>query len=125
MSVRSRIQCVHCCEVINLTESEKDIYKGSGVKFARFKDCVLVELIDPLQTPDEHLESVQQITRASVAYCVALLNSPGVELWLVMCSCYQLCDPRRIMPDDPAGIATISHVIREQMRSAACSRRGG
>lgn len=51
MSIADRIEQAPACEVINLSESEKDIYCGSGWKLARFENGVLTGFFNPKDTP--------------------------------------------------------------------------
>ena len=37
------------------------------------------------------------------------------EIWLVMCSCYQLCEPRRVTLTDADALAKMARVFAEQM----------
>jgi len=77
-----------------LTEAEKDIYSGAGRHLAMFKDGVLTELLD--------LSSVAEIADAPHAEANDILTKALAwmeeryslgEIWLVMCSCYELCEP--------------------------------
>lgn len=95
MEVLNRIEQAAACQVINLTDAEKNIYNDSGWKLARFDNGILVGLFDP--TEDILMKATDQeaIDQAAEAAQAWLANAQG-ETWLVMCSCYQLCEPRRV-----------------------------
>ena len=113
MSVKSRIEQAPACEVINLSESEKNHYSGSGWKLARFVDDRLVGFFNPIEV--EYQEDVQAMADEALANATAWLGTADGEVWLVMCSCYQLCEPRRITLDDAAAIAHMARVFGEQL----------
>ena len=94
MQVAERIEQASACEVINLNDDEKYIYTGSGWKLARFEDGKLAGFYDPAETiyNSNTQEMVNEMTGNMTAW---LANAVG-EVWLVMCSCYQLCEPRRV-----------------------------
>lgn len=113
MTVQSRIEQAPACEVINLTEAEKDIYSGAGWKLARFVDGQLVGFFDPLET--EYLEDVQAMADEALENATAWLANAEGEVWLVMCSCYQLCEPRRITLTDASALARMARVFGEAL----------
>lgn len=104
MNVIDRIEQAPACEVINLTEPEKDIYKGSGWKLAHFVNGQLVRLFDPADMidADEALE-----------YAADWIAATDGEFWLVMCSGYQLCEPTHIALNDASAIARMARVFGE------------
>jgi hypothetical protein len=104
MSVQSRIEQAPACEVINLTEAEKDIYNGCGWKLARFVNGRLVGLFDP--TEAEYRKNVHAMVEEA-------LENANSEVWLVMCSCCQLCEPRRITLTDASALAKLARMIGE------------
>jgi hypothetical protein len=115
MSIKNRIEQAPACKVINLTEAEKNIYSGAGWKLARFVNGQLISFFDPMEVP------YQEDYRAMTAHALEkakiwLINLPTEdEAWLVMCSCYQLCEPRRITLTDASALAKIARVFGEQM----------
>lgn len=130
MNVIDRIEQAPACEVINLTEAEKDIYSGAGWKLARFVDGTLVEFFDPvlLEYPLEY--GAQEMAEGSVRTAMTWLKNiesgnaslsytngqrDGGEAWLVMCSCYQLCEPRRVTLTDASALARMARVFAEQL----------
>jgi len=113
MNVKDRIEQAPACEVINLTEAEKDIYSGAGWKLARFVDGQMVGLFDPMEVRCQ--DDVQAMADEAIENATAWLANAEGEVWLVMCSCYQLCEPRRITMTDASGLARMARVIGEQM----------
>lgn len=111
MNVEDRIEQAPSCEVINLTDAEKAIYSGAGWKLARFVDGQLVALFDPAEV--EYREDVQTMADEALENATAWLANAKGEVWLVMCSCYQLCEPRRIRWGDAAAFARLARVIGE------------
>ena len=113
MNVIDRIEQAPACEVINLTEAEKNIYSGAGWNLARFVDGTLVELFDPSNVKyrdDQQAEADEALENAT-----AWLSNAAGEVWLVMCSCYQLCEPRRITLTDASGLAKLARAIGEEI----------
>lgn len=94
MNVTDRIEQAPAFEVINLTEAEKDLYTGSGWKLARFENGMLAGFFDPMDTPFN--ENTQAMVDEATDNATAWLANAKGEVWLVMCSCYQLCEPRRV-----------------------------
>jgi hypothetical protein len=90
MSIADRIEQAPACEVINLSESEKDIYCGSGWKLARFENGVLTGFFNPKDTP--YRSDVQAMATEAVNNAAAWLANPVGEVWLVFCSGYQLAN---------------------------------
>lgn len=105
-TVESRIKQYPACAAINLMESEKDLYTGAGWKLARFEDGTLVEFFDPIERPEK--------TALAEATAWLARHHGRSETWLVMCSCYQLCEPRRIAITDAAALAHMARVFGEQ-----------
>lgn len=112
MNVIDRIEQAPAREVINLLESEKNLYTGAGWKLARFEDGMLVGFFDPQDLP-YHADPKQQADEAVEAATAWLANASG-EVWLVMCSCYQLCEPRRIALSDASALAHMARIFGEQ-----------
>lgn len=112
MNVQDRIKQYPACDAIDLTETEKDIYTGAGWKLARFVDGTLAGFFDPADT--EYREDVQAMAEDALDNAVAWLANAEGEVWLVMCSCYQLCEPRRITLTDAGALAHLARVFAEQ-----------
>lgn len=113
-SVEERIEQAKACEVIRLSEEEKGIYAGGGCgwKLARFEDAKLVALYDPcgdMPMSDDLEQMANEATQAALAW-IAMAKG---EVWLVMCSCYELCEPRRITMTDAGAIARMARVFGE------------
>lgn len=113
MQVIDRIEQAQACKVINLTEAEKDIYNGSGWKLARFVDCKLVGFFDPMNTT--YQDDAEATANEALEDATAWLASAEGEVWLVMCSAYQLCEPRRVTLTDASSIAKMARVFAEQL----------
>lgn len=114
-------------KVINLTDTEKDIYTGSGWKLARFVDGQLVEFFDPilLEYPREY--DAQEIADGAIRSAIVWLKNiesgnaarsytngqrDGGEAWLVMCSDYQLCAPCRVTLNDAVALEHMAQIFR-------------
>jgi hypothetical protein len=113
-SVADRIEQAPACEVINLTEKEKSIYTGCGLKLARFENAELIALYDPL----EHIpynEDTEALANNALEDAVSWLAMAKGEIWLVMCSCYQLCEPRRITINDAQALAHMARRFGEEI----------
>ena len=116
MLIESRIEQAPACKVINLTEAEKDIYCGSGWKLAHFENGQLVGFFDPLDT--ECQDGIQETASEALENATAwMANCPG-EIWLVMCSGYQLCEPRRVALTDASALAHVARIFGEVLREA-------
>ena len=116
-TVAARITRAPACDVINLTEAEKDIYTGAGWKLANFANGRLVAFFDPSDTP----YSVDTRIMVDNAIDAAMRWLAGVdgEVWLVLCSCYQLCEPREITPTDASALAHMSRMFGDQFYANA------
>lgn len=106
-SITDRIEQAPTCEVINLTDAEREIYTGAGWKIARFENGRLTGLFD-LNTPQESAECAMN---RALGWLSAIGND---EAWLVMCSCGQLCEPRRVTLTDASALARMTRVFAEQ-----------
>lgn len=113
MSIAHRIEQAAACQVINLFESEKDLYNGAGWKLARFENGVLAGFFDPMNVP--YQEDIEAMADDALEAAMAWLANASGEAWLVMCSCYQLCEPRRISLTDAAALAHMARVFCEQL----------
>lgn len=112
MNIVDRIEQASACDVINLRDAEKRIYIGSGWKLARFIDNCLVEFFDPMKV--EFLEDAQAMTNKALKSAIVWIANAEGEVWLVMCSCYQLCEPRRVVLTDSSALAHMARVFAEQ-----------
>lgn len=111
-TVSDRIEIAPACHVINLTELEKNLYTGAGWKLASFKQGQLTGFFDP-EDIEWHADEKVMANMAIESALAWLANAEG-ETWLVMCSCYQLCDPRKITLNDPSALAHMARVFAEQ-----------
>src|SRR3990167_4565910 len=93
MQVENRIEQAPACEVINLSDAEKDIYCGAGWMLARFVDGTLVELFDPQEV--EYQSDAQAMADETMDAALAWLVNAEGEVWLGVCACWRPCEPRR------------------------------
>lgn len=115
MQVSQRIEQAPACKVINLQEDEKSIYTGAGWKLARFNNGKLVGFFDPMFT--RYNKNTQAMVEAMTANMTTwLAKSAADEVWLVMCSCYQLCEPKRVaLTGEPAlALPSVLNCFTEQ-----------
>ena len=121
MNAADRIEQTPACKIINLTEAEQHIYTGCGWKLAHFVDGQLIELFDPEEV--EYREDVQAMADEALKNAllwVGEIEREGKgEVWLVMCSCYQLCEPRRITLTDAGALAKMARVFTKQFYESA------
>ena len=111
MSVLNRITQAPACDVIDLSEAEKDIYRGAGWKLARFVDDRLSGFFDPLDV--DYRQDPQVMADEAIEAAIAWLANAEGEVWLVMCSGYQLCEPRRIRLNDASSLAYMARVFAD------------
>jgi hypothetical protein len=111
-TVSDRIKQSPVCEFIDLFEQEKNIYSGSGWKLARFENEKLAGFFDPMNV--EWNSDVQAMADEALKAATAWLANAQGETWLVMCSCYQLCEPRRVSLRDPMSLAHMVRVFADQ-----------
>lgn len=110
--VKSRIKQAPACQVIELSESEKNLYLGSGYHLAHFREGVLVELKHLLDFCTAEDDSVNSMVKAALAWhCLQ-----DGEVWLVMCSSYELCEPRRLSVEDVASFAKLGNAFVNELR---------
>lgn len=86
------------CEFIDLTEEEKEanIYHGCGLMLASFINNRLVELFDPLEIKRNSGGEVDvELTYTTATNWIKkyLAQNPTTQIYKVMYSCYQLCEP--------------------------------
>lgn len=114
--VAERVQRDGAAAYIDLDEQEKALYRGSGWSIARFEAGTLVAIWSPLDLPME--DSHEQAIKAALAAAKLFVASHDQqEKWLVMCSGYQLCEPREITADDPGSYAAMVRRIAEALES--------
>lgn len=89
------------CDVITLTEGEKDLYHGSGYALAKFVDDYLQELVYFTSFDDED-DAIDQCLNFGFGQD---------NVYLVMCSCYELCDPHHFITDDASSLAKLKRLI--------------
>jgi len=116
MNITDRIEQAPACQVINLNDTEKDIYNGSGWKLARFVDGEMVELFDPLNT--EYQEDIQAMADDALKTATEWIAISDGEIWLAMCSCYQLCEPIKVSLTDTSAMARVARVFGEAIANA-------
>lgn len=111
--VSDRIDYTGACPFIDLTEAEMHLYRGAGWRLARFEDGILMGLFNPDDVA--YQANTQAMTEEALDAATAWLANAVGEVWLVKCSCYQFCMPRRIAFDDPAAMAHLARIIGEAM----------
>jgi len=119
MKVTDRIEVAPACDVINLTEQEREHYTGCGWHIAGFKYGTLARLTE-LDTPV--MGTFDESVSAGVANTVDGLKSmetDGMECWLVMCSCRQLCEPQPVTSDDALAVAKITRRLGDDLHQTA------
>ena len=95
-SVDERIKHAPACDVLALSDAEKSVYNGAGRKLALFTQGILAAFHDPMSvesSPDTDAMINRGLEAAAAWIAVAM---PQIEVWLVMRSGYELCQPRRI-----------------------------
>ena len=119
MSVINRIEQASACKVINLFEDEMKLYSGAGWKLALFRDAQLVEFLDPLSVDEDHPDIMSM---CAMSWAENWFDQVDGEVWLVMCSRYQLRDPRRIVNlyDDET-----NNFVRSAFSSAIANKVNG
>lgn len=119
--VAARVEQATACKIISLKESEKDIYTGAGLRLARFDSGELVKLFAPDPPYDsEGNPDIPAMIHAIAGWMHENSSGGSTEIWLVSCSCYELCDPRRVTLDD------IEYINREFKNEAIeCARELG
>ena len=95
-----RVQAA-ACPYIDLAADEKKVYRGAGWALATVESG-RVTALDYLNRLPEGPADPGPIVNAALA---------AGNRWLVMASCWQLCEPRRIHLGDPAGIARLVRLI--------------
>ncbi|MCL2076660.1 MAG: hypothetical protein FWH15_09565 [Betaproteobacteria bacterium] len=91
-TIVERIQQADVCEYIDLVGQEKDLYRGVGWRLARFENGILAEIYDIENVPMQ--ENIEAMTAAAIANARAWLSErDATQVYFVLCSCYQLCEP--------------------------------
>ena len=122
MSVKNRIKQYPACEAIDLTEDEKNagIYHGAGVAIAKFLAGELVGiyyLAHHTVWDEDKNKMANDALEAARGWLTAATAAAGEadEFWLVECSCYQLCEPRRITLTDAGALARMARMIGDEL----------
>tara|TARA_R100000808_G_C2136151_1_gene144488 strand:+ start:1252 stop:1623 length:372 start_codon:yes stop_codon:yes gene_type:complete len=114
-TIHDRIKPYPACDAIDLTDHERDnIYKGAGGHVAAFDGTRLVRLHDVLDyefiSGEDFGDEVNRGTKQ--AHAVAKQwQEEGLDVWFVVCSCGQLCDP--IEWNDPLTLAKVARHLGE------------
>ncbi|MCA2999655.1 MAG: hypothetical protein ING75_13750 [Rhodocyclaceae bacterium] len=111
--VVDRIEHAPACSVIRLDEEEKRIYCGAGFMLARFVDAKLVELHDPGEVT--YQSDRQAMATEAVGRAYAWIDTTEGEHWMVMCSSYELCEPRQLTIADPSAYASMANKVAERV----------
>lgn len=114
MNVIERIEQAPACQVINLTETEKNIYNGAGWRLAQFINGKLINLFDPAEV--EYNSDAQTMADVALNDSINWIKHLDGEAWLVTCSGYQLCNPRRITLTDAAAVSALARAIGEAVQ---------
>ena len=113
-----RIEQTETCSLVNLTDSEKQVYKGAGWQITAFKNEELVSvhpLNDYAYISGESFDAEVRRATSHNTDKLKQLEADGFDCWLVMASGYQLCDPVRIASDDALSVAKIARIIGEEI----------
>lgn len=113
-TVNSRIKQAPACKVINLEDHEDDLYNGAGWHLARFVDGKLEELFNPLDHAYERDTLSESATEALTA-SIGWANEAKGEIWMVMCSCRQLCEPELLLQTDALGWAKFARRVGDEL----------
>ena len=103
MLVEDRIYRAPACNVIDVADDELDHYTGAGERLALFNDGRVTAMYDPMNSAgykgvgDYDIDAVLDDVYGWVA------GQETGEIWLVHCSCYQMCEPLQLTP----GVASI------------------
>jgi hypothetical protein len=111
--VVDRIEQAPACAVIRLDEGEKAIYNGAGLMLARFIGGKLVELYDP--TSADFQEDGEAMAEAAIKRAIDWIECTTGEHWLVLCSGYELCEPRQLTHQDPSSYANFARLVAERV----------
>ena len=94
--------------VIDLDQSEQEVYRGAGWMLARFVNSRLVALFDFgdfIETDD-----LEHDTKVIAATALAFAAEPG-DYATTMCSSYQLCEVTAFNPKNVADVARLTRLI--------------
>lgn len=119
MEVKDRIKQGEYCLVIELNDTEKNVYSGCGWKIAAFSDdegLVKLHGLDEYawRSKEKFQDTVSRATNVAVDKAKEF-TSEGLDTWLVMCSGYELCEPSRIDPNDAASVAKMARIIGDEL----------
>lgn len=76
-TVKDRLEQAPACKIIKLRDDEKHLYTGCGWRLARFVNGKLDALIDVEDAKSKNIFDTG-------------------EVYLVLCSCCELCEPQRV-----------------------------
>ena len=112
--VNSRIKQAPAFKVIDLEDHEDDIYNGAGWRLARFVDGKLAELFNPLDHAYER-DALSETATEALAASIRWANEAKGEIWMVMCSCRQLCEPEPLLQTDALGWAKFARKVGDEL----------
>jgi len=118
MKVSERIERGAACEVINLSGTEETICRDCGWHLAAFKNGRLEFMQSLIDYPgrddcdldleaQQNFEQLNQWARQHIA--------EGHEVWMVMQSARQLCQPYRYKPEDSLANARLIRLCGEAL----------
>lgn len=114
MSVESRITQAPACKIIQIEEAEYPHYTGCGVRLARFENDAVVGMFNPADVAWQ--KDTEAMANEALDNAIAWLSNAEGEVWVGVCSCYQLCEPSRITMTDAAAIARLARMIGDEFR---------
>ena len=116
MKVKDRLEPYPACDAINLDKDELEIYSGAGWHIAGFRDGKL----DRLHSMDDYEmklgEDFDSTVKRATKWNLAKLDEmerDGLECWVTMCSCAQLCEPEPVKLSDAVTSAKFARRIGE------------
>ncbi|MCC6743634.1 MAG: hypothetical protein IT175_07200 [Acidobacteria bacterium] len=102
------------CPIIQLTDSELPLSSGAGWHIARFVDGTLQELVLLETFLPPRIVDAEKRANAGLAGILAWLRTAGSEVYLVMCSATELCEPVPLSGDAAAaGLARLARLMGE------------
>lgn len=100
-----RIKRAPACLFVDLTEDEYVHYTGAGLRLALVEHGKIAALHDPFTSNDAPMDDAESWLQAH----------QGAETWLVICSCYHLCEPLLISADDDRSLVDLMNRIDEHI----------
>lgn len=117
--VAARITQAPACEIIDLDESEKNIYRGAGRALAVFEKGALTKLLyfGNWVYPENERAGTAMALKVTRQWLddAEFDGGANTEIWFVHCSCYQLCEPRRIATTVAPAMAFLAGKIGEEI----------